>query len=78
ILAVMLLPAGFGFIWLAIYGGTAFNLNEITGGLIQAAVGTDYTTGLFALLQQLPVYALTAPLAIALIAFCFLGSANSA
>ncbi|HMM06350.1 MAG TPA: BCCT family transporter [Clostridiales bacterium] len=78
ILAVMLLPAGFGFIWLAIYGGAAFNLNEITGGLIQAAVGTDYTTGLFALLQQLPVYALTAPLAIALIAFCFLGSANSA
>ncbi|MDO4541202.1 MAG: BCCT family transporter [Bacillota bacterium] len=78
LLAVMLLPTGFGFIWLAIYGGAAFNLNAITGGAIQAAVGADYTTGLFALLQQLPVYAVSAPLAILLIVFCFLGSANSA
>lgn len=76
--AVMLLPAGFGFIWLAIYGGAAFNINELTGGAIQAAVSADYTTGLFALLEQLPLYAVTAPLAIALIVFCFLGAANSA
>jgi choline/glycine/proline betaine transport protein len=78
ILAVMLLPAGFGFIWLAIYGGAAFNLDALANGAIQAAVGNDYTIGLFALLEQLPVFALTAPLAIALIVFCFLGSANSA
>ncbi|MGI5873815.1 MAG: glycine betaine uptake BCCT transporter [Bacillota bacterium] len=78
IFAVMLLPAGFGFIWLSIYGGAAFHLNELTSGAIQAAVSTDYTTGLFALLQQLPAYVVTAPLAIALIVFCFLGSANSA
>ena len=78
IFAVMLLPAGFGFVWLTIYGGAAFNLNELTNGAIQAAVSTDYTTGLFALLQQLPAYVVTAPLAIVLIVFCFLGSANSA
>lgn len=78
ILAVMLLPAGFGFIWLGIYGGAAFNMNAVTGGAIQAAVNSDYTTGLFALLQQLPAYAISAPLAILLIVFCFLGSANSA
>ncbi|MEG0874449.1 MAG: BCCT family transporter [Clostridiales bacterium] len=78
LMAVTLLPAGFGFIWLGIYGGAAFNINALTGGAIQAAVGADYTTGLFALLQQLPVFAVTAPLAIILIVFCFLGSANSA
>lgn len=78
IFAVMLLPCGFGFVWLAIYGGAAFNLDALTNGAIQAAVNADYTTGLFALLQQLPLYAVTAPLAIALIVFCFLGAANSA
>lgn len=78
LLAVMLLPAGFGFIWLAIYGGAAFNINEMTGGAIQAAVSGDYTIGLFALLEQLPLPMVTAPLAIALIVFCFCGAANSA
>lgn len=78
LLSVMLLPAGFGFIWLSIYGGAAFNLDAISGGAIQAAVGADYTTGLFATLQQLPLYALTGPLAIILILACFVGAADSA
>lgn len=76
--AVMLLPAGFGIIWLAIYGGAAFNLDAATGGAIMQAVNVDYTTGLFALLQQLPLYQIMAPLAILLIVLCFWGSANSA
>ena len=76
--AVMLLPAGFGFVWLAIYGGAAFNIDALTNGAIQAAVSNDYTTGLFALLEQLPLFQITAPLAILLIVFCFLGAANSA
>ena len=78
LLTVSIMPAVFGFVWLAIYGGAAFNLNEIGGGRILAAIQTDYTTGLFALLSELPVYAVTAPLAILLIVFSFLGSANSA
>ena len=77
--AVMLLPAGFCTIWLAIYGGAAFNIDAtIANGAIQAAVSNDTTTGLFALLQQLPVYQVTAPLAIVLIVVCFWGAANSA
>ncbi len=77
--AVMLLPAGFCVIWLAIYGGAAFNIDAtVANGAIQAAVGADTTNGLFALLQQLPLYQVTAPLAIALIVVCFWGSANSA
>ena len=50
----------------------------MTNGAIQAAVGSDYTTGLFALLEQLPLFRITAPLALLLIVFCFLGAANSA
>ena len=77
--AVMLLPAGFCVIWLAIYGGAAFNIDAtVSNGAIQAAVSADTTNGLFALLQQLPLYQVTAPLAIVLIVVCFWGSANSA
>ena len=76
--AVMLLPAGFGFIWLSIYGGAAFNIDAATGGMIQEAVSASTQNGLFALLQNLPLYQVTAPLAMLLIVFCFLGAANSA
>ncbi len=78
LIVVSVLPAMFSFLWLGIYGGAAFNLNNLTGGEILNAVNTDYTTGLFALLRELPIYAITAPLAIILIVFSFLGSANSA
>ena len=78
IMAVTLLPVGFSFIWLSIYGGAAFNLDKISNGAIQAAVNADYTTALFATLKQLPLYSLTAPLAIVLIVACFVGAANSA
>ena len=78
--AVMLLPAGFCVIWLAIYGGAAFNIDAMTGGLLTQAVGGENgtTIALFAFLEQLPVYQVTAPLAIVLIVVCFWGSANSA
>ncbi|ACL22329.1 choline/glycine/proline betaine transport protein [Desulfitobacterium sp. LBE] len=78
VFAVTLLPVGFSFIWLAIYGGAAFNLDQISGGFIQNAVNADYTTALFALLQQMPLYAITGPLAILLIVTCFVGAADSA
>ncbi len=78
LLTVSILPVLFSFVWLGIYGGAAFNWNELSGGAVLEAVNTDYTTGLFALLQQLPLYQITAPLGIILIVFSFLGSANSA
>lgn len=78
LLTVSVLPALFSFVWLGIYGGAAFNLDGISGGKLLEAVNADYTTGLFALLGELPVYAITAPLALLLIVFSFLGSANSA
>jgi choline/glycine/proline betaine transport protein len=78
IIAVSLLPSGFSLIWIAIYGGAAFNLNSLTGGAIETAVSANYTTALFALLEQLPLYTITSVLAIVLIVACFIGAANSA
>ena len=78
ILAVTLLPVGFSFMWLAIYGGAAFQLDQISGGAIKAAVNADYTTAFFVTLKQLPLYFLTGPLAIVLIVASFIGAANSA
>ncbi|MPW27084.1 BCCT family transporter [Alkalibaculum sp. M08DMB] len=78
IFAVSLLPSGFSLIWLGIYGGAAFNLDALSGGAIQAATNNNYTTALFAMLEQLPFYAITAPLSIILIVACFIGAANSA
>lgn len=77
-IAASFLPAGFCLIWLGIYGGAAFNLNEKAGGAIQAAVSNDYSTALFAMLQQMPLYAITAPLALILIVASFAGAANGA
>lgn len=78
VLAVSLLPVGFSFIWLSIYGGAAFHLDKISKGAIQAAVNADYTTALFATLKEMPLYSITGPLAIILIIASFVGAANSA
>jgi choline/glycine/proline betaine transport protein len=78
VFAVSLLPVGFSFVWLAIYGGAAFQMDKISHGAIQAAVNADYTTALFATLKQMPLYTLTGPLAIILIVASFIGAANSA
>ncbi|MDO5411021.1 MAG: BCCT family transporter [Lachnospiraceae bacterium] len=75
---VCIIPAFFSLVWLAIYGGAAFNFNDITNGAIVEAVNNDYTTGLFALLKQFPLYTITGPLALILIVFSFLGLANGA
>lgn len=73
-----LLPAGFSFIWICIFAGAGFFVNEQTGGAIVAATQVDYTTALFALLQNLPIYQIMAPLALVLIIICFVGAADSA
>ena len=78
ILAAVFLPSGFCFLWLAIYGGAAFNLDALSQGAIQLAVKTNISTAFFVTLQHLPLYAITAPLALVLIVTSFAGAANSA
>ncbi len=78
LLAGTLLPAGFSFLWMIIYGGAGININNLTGGLIMQATNNDYTTALYSLLQQLPLYPVMAPLALILVVLCFVGAADSA
>ena len=78
ILASVFLPAGFCIIWIAIFGGAAFNLDVLSHGAIQAAVKTDISTALFATLQHMPLYVITAPLALILVVTSFAGAATSA
>lgn len=78
ILASVFLPAGFCIIWIAIYGGAAFNLDIQSGGAIQAAVNSNISTALFVTLKQLPLYVITAPLAMVLVVTSFAGAATSA
>lgn len=78
ILGSTFLPAGFSFIWITIYAGAGFNMDAASGGLISAAVDVDYTTALYALLSQLPLYEIMAPLALVLVVLCFVGAADSA
>ena len=78
LVAGTLLPAGFSFFWMVIYGASGLHMNDLAGGTIMMAVNNDYTTALFALLQQLPLYQVTAPLALVLVVLCFVGAADSA
>jgi choline/glycine/proline betaine transport protein len=78
ILGVSLLPAAFSLIWIAIYGGAAFNLDAKSDGALQTAINADYTIALFVFLDQLPAYSVTSILSIVLIVTCFVGAANSA
>lgn len=78
ILGVLLVPSLVSFIWFAVFGGTALNL-EIFGnaGLAQAAE-QDVTTALFVTLGQLHLGTIISTLATILIVTFFITSADSA
>ncbi len=73
-----LLPAGFSFIWIVIFAGAAFFTNSATDNSVVMATQAQYTTATFAVLQQLPIYQVMAPLTLVLIVICFVGAADSA
>ena len=73
-----LLPAGFSFIWIVIFAGAAFHTNSLTDNSVVLATQEQYTTATFAVLQQLPIFQIMAPLTLVLIVICFVGAADSA
>ena len=78
ILNVLLVPAGFTFLWMTVFGNTAISLDMgQAAGAISAAVSTDLSTALFHFLEQLPGAAFTSTLAILLVAVFFVTSADS-
>ncbi len=83
ILGVMLVPTTFAFLWLVVFGNTGIwlELQSIADGVApgDGIVGSaDFDTSLFAMLSQLPWSAITATIAVIVIATYFVTSSDSA
>lgn len=78
VIGVMMLPTLFSFIWFAVFGGTALNLQIFEGFDIANVVLNDVTQGLFVVLSHLPLGNIMSFIAISLIITFFITSADSA
>lgn len=78
ILGVLLIPAGFTFLWLSIFGNSALfiELAEDGGQIAKAAIN-DMPTALFVLLEYLPLTTITSMLATLLVVTFFVTSSDS-
>ncbi|MDB9949890.1 BCCT family transporter [Gammaproteobacteria bacterium] len=78
ILGVLLVPSGFTFLWLTIFGnsGLWLEMHEASAGLA-TAVQTNMPTAIFVLLDQLPLTGITSALATMLIVTFFVTSSDS-
>lgn len=78
VVGVLLVPLGFTFLWMTIYGNTALYMVRVEGmeELVQA-VAADSSTALFAFFEHLPFTLLTSSLAVLLVALFFVTSADS-
>jgi choline/glycine/proline betaine transport protein len=78
ILGVLLVPAGFTFVWMTVFGNTAIALDMGgAAGAISAAVEADLSTAIFRFFEFLPGAAITSTLAVLLVAVFFVTSADS-
>ncbi|NTJ43276.1 BCCT family transporter [Agrobacterium larrymoorei] len=78
IAGVLLVPAGFSFAWMTVFGDTALSLH-LTGATtaVSDAVAKDVTLALFVLLEQFPFGLYVSWFAMALIVFFFVTGADS-
>ncbi|ATQ41248.1 BCCT family transporter [Caulobacter mirabilis] len=75
---VLLVPTGFSFLWMTVFGNTAIALDMTSAaGAITQAVQADLSTALFQFFEQLPGAAVTSGLAVALVIVFFVTSADS-
>ncbi|MFI5663221.1 BCCT family transporter [Streptomyces sp. NPDC051684] len=74
VFGVMLVPAALTFLWLAVFGNTAFSVDAATGGKLSEKVAQDPAIALFGLLDELPL----AKTVTALVALYFVTSSDSA
>lgn len=78
VFGVMLVPAALTFLWLAVFGNTAFSVDAATGGKLSAKVAKDPAIALFGLLDRLPLSAVATVVATLLVALYFVTSSDSA
>ena len=75
---VLLVPLGFTFIWMTIYGNTALHMIALEGVTDLAdVVAADSSLALFRFLEELPLTAVTSTLATLLVVIFFVTSSDS-
>ncbi|WP_374471672.1 BCCT family transporter [Phenylobacterium sp.] len=78
VIGVLLVPTGFTFLWMTVFGNTAIVLDMGgAAGAISRAVEGDLSTSLFHFFEHLPGSAVTSALAVVLVAVFFVTSADS-
>jgi glycine betaine transporter len=78
VVGVILVPSVVSFVWFAVLGGTAINLELSGGGNIADAVNKGLENALFSTLNQFPLAALMSVIAIVLVALFFVSGADAA
>jgi glycine betaine transporter len=75
---VLLVPSLVSFVWFAVFGGAAINLDLFGGANIAAAVAEGQEAALFSTLEQFPLAAVTSFIAIVLVGIFFISGADAA
>jgi len=76
VLGVLLVPTLVSCVWFGVFGGTALVLDAESPGIV-AAVQADLSTGIYALLDRLPLSGITSLLAAFVVAVFFVTSSDS-
>ena len=77
VIGVLLIPSGVSFVWFAILGGSALNL-QLTGEANLIDTVAQPEVALFTLLEQFPLSTLTSVVVIVLVAVFFVSGADAA
>lgn len=78
VVGVLLVPLGFTFLWMTIYGNTALFMVMVEGlGSLIDAVEADTSVALFKFLENLPMASVTSGIATLLVVIFFVTSADS-
>jgi glycine betaine transporter len=78
VVGVILVPSVVSFVWFAVLGGTAINLELSGAGKISEAVNNGLENALFATLGQFPLAGVMSVIAIVLVALFFVSGADAA
>jgi len=78
VLGVMIVPVGLSMLWFSVFGGAAIHFEIFQNAGIAEAVAEQVPSGLFVMLDQLPVGGLLTALAILLVCTFLITSADSA
>jgi glycine betaine transporter len=77
ILGVMIAPTIFSMIWFSVFGAAGIQADNQTNGAISSAAGTSEALGLFAYLEQNPLFLLTSIAMIFLVWIFFVAGADA-